>query len=234
VAAIGGRAQQVVCGRLFAAAYEWLLRGSERAGLADRRRDLLTRARGATVEIGAGTGLNIAYYPDTVTELVLTEPSPYMARRLRTRAAQRERATRVVDAVGEKLPFPDASMDTVVATLVLCTVVDLAKTLSEIARILRPDGQLLFLEHVRSGDPRLAAQQDRWQRLWLLFGHGCHCNRDTARAIAAGHFTIERITYGQMPKAPRIVRPLIAGVAHPRAGAGTGWSATSDVDHRAF
>jgi SAM-dependent methyltransferase len=155
VAAIGGRAQQVVCGRLFAAAYEWLLRGSERAGLADRRRDLLTRARGATVEIGAGTGLNIAYYPDTVTELVLTEPSPYMARRLRTRAAQRERATRVVDAVGEKLPFPDASMDTVVATLVLCTVVDLAKTLSEIARILRPDGQLLFLEHVRSGDPRL-------------------------------------------------------------------------------
>ena len=228
--AIGERARRAVCGRLFAASYEWLLRGSERAGMADRRRDLLTRARGATVEIGAGTGLNLSFYPDAVTELVLTEPSPYMERRLRARAAQREPSTRVIEAGGEDLPFPDASFDTVVATLVLCTVVDPAKTLSEIARILRPDGQLLFLEHVRSSDPRLAAQQDRWHQLWLLFGHGCHCNRDTERAIATGHFTIEHITCGQMPKAPRIVRPLIAGVARPRLGAGTGRSAHSGAE----
>jgi SAM-dependent methyltransferase len=234
VIATGGRARQAVCGRLLAAGYEWLLRGSERAGMADQRRDLLIQARGTTVEIGAGTGLNTVYYPDTVTALVLTEPSPHMARRLRVRAAQRERSTRVIEAVGEKLPLPDASFDTVVATLVLCTVVDLAQTLSEIARILRPDGQLLFLEHVRSGDPRLAAQQDRWHRLWLLFGHGCHCNRATERAIATGHFTIERITYGQMPKAPRIVRPLIAGVARPRSRAGTDRSATSGAECSPF
>jgi len=122
VIAIGERARRAVCGRLFAASYEWLLRGSERAGMADRRRDLLTRARGATVEIGAGTGLNMSFYPDAVTELVLTEPSPYMERRLRARAAQREPSARVVEAAGEDLPFPDASFDTVVATLVLCTV----------------------------------------------------------------------------------------------------------------
>jgi SAM-dependent methyltransferase len=230
VIAIGSHARQAVCGRLFAASYDWLLRGSERAGMADQRSDLLTRAWGATMEIGAGTGLNVAYYPDTVTELVLTEPSPYMARRLRVRAAQQKQSTRVVEAVGEKLPFPDASFDTVVATLVLCTVADLAQTLSQIARILRPHGQLLFLEHVRSGDPRLAAKQDHWHRLWLLLGHGCHCNRDTERAIATGHFTIERIAYGQMPKAPKIVQPLIAGVARPRPRAGTDQSVTSGAE----
>ncbi|HET9257125.1 MAG TPA: class I SAM-dependent methyltransferase, partial [Pseudonocardiaceae bacterium] len=213
---IGGGACRAVYSRLFAAGYEWLLRGSERAGLAGRRGDLLTHARGATAEIGAGTGLNMGYYPDTVTELVLIEPSPHMARRLRARAAQRERPARVVDAAGENLPFPDASFDTVVATLVLCTVVDPAQTLSEIARTLRPDGRLLFLEHVRSDHPRLAARQDRWHRVWRLLGDGCHCNRDTERAIATGPFTIERITHGRMPKAPRIVAPLIAGIARPR------------------
>jgi SAM-dependent methyltransferase len=232
--AIGGRARQAVCGWLFAAAYDWLLRGSERAGMADRRRDLLTQAWGATMEIGAGTGLNAAYYPATVTELVLTEPSPYMARRLRARAAQQKQSTRVVEAVGEQLPFPDASFDTVVTTLVLCTVVDLAQTLSEIARILRPHGRLLFLEQVRSGDPRLAAKQDHWHRLWLLLGHGCHCNRDTECAIATGHFTIERIAYGQMPKAPKVVQPLIAGVARRRPGTGTDQPAPSGAEYSPF
>lgn len=214
---IGAGVCQAVYSRLFAAGYDWLLRGSERAGLAQRRRDLLTHARGATVEIGSGTGLNMAYYPNTVTELVLTEPSPHMARRLRVRVAQRERPTRVVDAAGEDLPFPDAGFDTAVATLVLCTVVDPARTLSQIARILKADGQLLFLEHVRSDDPRRVAQQDRWHGLWLLLGDGCHCNRDTERAIA-GPFTIEQITHEQMPKAPRIVEPLIVGIARPRPG----------------
>jgi SAM-dependent methyltransferase len=222
VVTVWGRAFRATYGRLFAAGYEWLLRGSELAGMAARRRDLLTQARGATLEVGAGTGLNVAYYPDTVTGLVLTEPSPHMARRLRARAAQRGRPTRVVEAPGENLPFPDASFDTVVTTLVLCTVADTARTLSEIARILKPDGQLLFLEHVRSSNPRLAARQDRWHCLWLLFGEGCHCNRDTERLIAAGPLTIEQITYGQMPKVPEIVQPLIAGVARPRPGVETG------------
>jgi ubiquinone/menaquinone biosynthesis C-methylase UbiE len=210
------RIYEATYGRLMASGYDRLLRGSERAGLADNRRDLLTHARGATLEIGAGTGLNLQYYPAAVTELVLTEPSPHMARRLRARADRWPRPAEVVEAPAEDLPFPEASFDTVVATLVLCSVTDPSRALSEIRRVLGPDGQLLFLEHVRSTDPKLAARQDHWHGLWLFFGAGCHCNRDTERILAATAFHIERITRGQMPKMPAIVQPLITGVARPK------------------
>ena len=210
------RFYEATYGRLVALGYDGLLRGSERAGLADSRRDLLAHACGATLEIGAGTGLNLRDYPAPVTDLVLTEPSPHMARRLRVRADRWARAARVVEAPAEDLPFPDTSFDTVVATLVLCSVADPARALSEIRRVLGPGGRLLFLEHVRSTDPRLAARQDRWHGLWLLLGAGCHCNRDTKRAIARAAFHIERITHGQMPKMPSIVQPLVSGVARPK------------------
>ena len=213
---VPARFYQATYGRLVALGYDGLLRGSERAGLADNRRDLLARARDTTLEIGAGTGLNLRYYPDAVTELVLTEPSPHMARRLRARADHWARATRVVEAPAEDLPFPAASFDTVVATLVLCSVADPSRALSEIRRVLRPDGRLLFLEHVRSIDPKLAARQDRWHGLWLLLGAGCHCNRDIERAISGAAFHIQRITHGHMLKMPAIVQPLVTGVARPK------------------
>jgi SAM-dependent methyltransferase len=209
------RIYQATYGRLMAFGYDGLLRDAERAGLADNRRDLLTHARGATLEIGAGTGLNLRYYPAAVTELVLTEPSPHMARRLRGRADHWARSARVVEAPAEDLPFPEASFDTVVATLVLCSVADTSRTLSEIRRVLAPDGRLLFLEHVRSTDPKLAARQDRWHRPWMVFGAGCHCNQDTERTIAEAGFHIERIAHGQMPKMPAIVQPLVKGIAAP-------------------
>lgn len=209
------RLYEATYGRLMAFGYDGLLRGSERAGLADNRADLLAHACGATLEIGAGTGLNLRYYPAPVTDLVLTEPSPHMARRLRVRAQRWPRSAHVVEAPAEDLPFPEASFDTVVATLVLCSVADPSRALSEIRRVLGPDGRLLFLEHVRSTDPKLAARQDRWHGLWLLFGAGCHCNRDTERTITEAAFHIERITSGRMPKMPAIVQPLVTGVARP-------------------
>src|SRR5512144_165946 len=210
-----GRLYDATYGRLFAAGYDWMLGDSEWAGLADLRRDLVARAAGATVEVGAGTGLNLSYYPDTVTELVLTEPSPHMARRLRARRTDLGRQAAVVEAPAERLPFAEASFDTAVATLVLCTVPDVAATLAEIRRVLRPDGRLLVLEHVRSVDPRLARWQDRWERPWRLVGAGCHCNRDIAGVVEAGGFSLERSLAGAMPKAPPIVRPLISAVARP-------------------
>jgi ubiquinone/menaquinone biosynthesis C-methylase UbiE len=124
----------------------------------------------------------------------------------------------VVEAPAEDLPFPEASFDTVVATLVLCSVADPSRALAEIRRVLASDGRLLFLEHVRSADRKLAARQDRWHGLWLLFGAGCHCNRDTERAIKGAAFHIERITHGQMPKMPAIVQPLVTGVARVLSG----------------
>ncbi|MDX6648648.1 MAG: hypothetical protein QOJ97_599 [Solirubrobacteraceae bacterium] len=212
-----GRVYEATWGRGFAALYDRMLAGTEDAGLRDRRRELLSEAGGTTLELGAGTGLNLDLYPAAVTELVLTEPSEHMARRLRERAAAEARAVEVVESPAERLPFPDDRFDTVVGTLVLCTVDDPARTLAEVNRVLRPGGRLLFLEHVRSDDPRVARWQDRLERPWRFMGAGCHCNRDTPTTLEASPLRVERLDHGELPKAPPIVRPLVAGraVAQP-------------------
>jgi SAM-dependent methyltransferase len=211
-----GRLYEATWGRLFAAGYDAFLGASERAGLHDERRRLLAAARGATVEIGAGTGLNLELYPPAVTELVLTEPSPHMAARLRARTSAAGRGT-VVEAPAERLPLDDDRFDTAVATLVLCTVPDPDAALREVRRVLRPGGRLLFLEHVRSREPRLARWQDRLETPWRLFGAGCHCNRDTQATIEAARLDVERVDRGELPKVLPLVRPMIVGSA--RAGA---------------
>jgi ubiquinone/menaquinone biosynthesis C-methylase UbiE len=208
-----GRLYDATWGRVFAACYDRALRASEEAGLADRRAGLLAQAAGRTLEVGAGTGLNLAHYPAAVTELVLTEPDPLMARRLRARAAGSGRRPEVIEAPAERLPFPDGSFDTAVLTLVLCTVPDPRAALAELARVLRPGGRLLFLEHVRSDDPGLARWQDRLHRPWRWFGDGCNCNRDTLAAIQASPLDVEEVDRGELPKAVPIVRPLIVGRA---------------------
>src|SRR5437763_3990116 len=124
--------------KVFAAGYDRFMAGAEKAGLRDMRRELLASARGRTLELGAGTGANVELYPDAVTELVLAEPAEPMARRLEAKHPQ---AT-VVHAGGEELPFADDSFDTVVSTLVLCTVRDPDATMREIDRVLKADGQL--------------------------------------------------------------------------------------------
>jgi ubiquinone/menaquinone biosynthesis C-methylase UbiE len=202
-----------IYGRLFAALYDRMLAGTERAGLSERRDNLLAGASGAVLEIGAGTGLNLEHYPDAVTELTLTEPEEPMARRLEEKLAASTRTGRVVRARAEDLPFADDSFDTVVCTLVLCTVSDPERALAEIERVLRPGGRFLFLEHVRSDDPRVARWQDRLHGIWLRFGHGCNCNRPTPALIGESRLTIEEIEHGELPKAPAIVRPLAAGRA---------------------
>ena len=202
--------------RIFAAIYDRQIQALEHAGLRDRRAALLGQARGRVLEIGAGTGLNLPHYGAAVDTLVMTEPEAPMARRLRERAAtlpHNAPPVEVVEAPGERLPFPDASFDTVVSTLVLCTVRDLPAALAEIRRLLAPGGRLLFLEHVRAEDPGLARWQDRLDPLWKRVGHGCRCNRDTAAALAAAGLDAERLDRGRLRKAAPIVRPTIEGVA---------------------
>jgi len=189
--------------------FVWL---AELVGMRSRRSVLVGNARGRVVEIGAGTGLNIAHYPDEITELVLTEPDAAMRRRLARRLQREGRGARIVDAPAERLPLADASVDTVVSTLVLCTVNDPERTLGEIARVLRPDGQLLFIEHVRANSRFLAACQDYLLRPWRSFAGGCHCNRATVELMRACGFTIaadEDVWRGM----PAIVHPLILGRA---------------------
>ena len=203
-------------GRIFAAFYDRMLKGTEEAGLADVRRRMLSRASGRVVEIGSGTGLNLEHYPRTIEELVCTEPEEPMARRLERKAQEGDLPVRVVHAPGEGLPFDDDTFDTAVSTLVLCTVEDPEQSLREIARVLKPGGTLIFVEHVRAQDPKLAKWQDRFHPLWLRFGHGCNCNRPTLDTIEAGPFQVESHERGEVPKAPPIVRPLLTGVAIAR------------------
>jgi SAM-dependent methyltransferase len=204
-----GRIYDATWGRLFAFGYDWFLSGTEKAGLRDMRRELLAEASGRTLEVGAGTGLNADLYPDAVTELVLSEPDRFMAAKLRAKHPSAE----VIEAPGESLPFEDDSFDTVALTLVLCTVPDPPAALREIARVLKPGGRFLFLEHVRADDVKLARWQDRLERPWCLFGDGCHCNRDTLATIEASPLTVEQTAGGSLPKAPPLVRPLLRGVA---------------------
>jgi ubiquinone/menaquinone biosynthesis C-methylase UbiE len=198
---------------LFAALYDRMMASTERAGLADRRAGLLAQARGETLELGAGTGLNLRHYPAAVTSLVLAEPDTAMARRLRRRAAEAARAVEVVEAPAERLPFPDARFDTTVVTLVLCTVSDPGRALDEIARVLKPGGRLLFVEHVRAPGGRLATWQDRLERPWGWVAGGCHPNRDTLATLEASALSVESVEHGALPKSPPLVRPLVAGTA---------------------
>jgi ubiquinone/menaquinone biosynthesis C-methylase UbiE len=197
--------------RFYAATYDILNGPAERAGLHQQRHDLLAQATGATIEIGAGTGLNLPHYPPAVTRLALIEPDPHMTRRLRRRVARSGRDAEIINATAGQLPLPDASFDTAVVIFALCSVPDEQTALGEITRVLAPDGRLLFLEHVRSADPEIAAKQDKMPFPYPLIG--CHPNRDTLQEIEASPLTVESIRSGELPKAPKIERPMIIGAA---------------------
>jgi ubiquinone/menaquinone biosynthesis C-methylase UbiE len=197
---------------LFALLYDRMTRKSEEAGMGAMREELLAGAGGRVLEIGGGTGANLRFYGDKVESLVVTEPEAAMLRRLQRKAVDEASRAEIAQASAERLPFADASFDTVVSTLVLCGVDDQVQAVREIRRVLKPGGRLLFLEHVRSGDPDLARFQDRINWLNRLMVD-CDCNRSTLTTIKAEQFTIESLEHAEMPKAPKFVRPAIVGSA---------------------
>lgn len=208
-----GKLYDATWGRLFAAVYDRGLKGTEDAGLREMRRETLRAAHGRTIDLGAGTGANLGLFPEAVTEFVLAEPDPHMLKKLQAKVGGSGVDVSVVEASAERLPFEDSSFDTAVFTLVLCTVPNPAAALAEAARVLRPGGRLLFVEHVRSQEPGLARWQDRLERPWRFLGDGCHCNRDTVANIEASPLTVDRVERGRLPKAPPLVRPLVRGSA---------------------
>jgi ubiquinone/menaquinone biosynthesis C-methylase UbiE len=204
-----------------AALYDRMLARAESAGLSDRRADLLAGLRGDVLEIGAGTGLNLARYPSSPDRLVLVEPDPHMARRLRDRVAavSRDFPVEVIDGSAEALPFDDASFDTVVSTLVLCTVDSPERAAAEIARVLRPGGELRLIEHVRDPHSHTRARfQDLFERPWGWVAGSCHPNRDTAATLAAAGFDTSGLEPGELEGSAPLVKPLIAGRAIPPTG----------------
>jgi ubiquinone/menaquinone biosynthesis C-methylase UbiE len=205
--------------RLFATYYPALVRRSDRAGQARTRERLLAHAEGATLEIGAGSGANLPWYPKAVTELVLADPSPYMLDHLRSELASIPEwpgggIVSLVRAGFPSLPFDDASYDTVVVTYVLCSIADVPGALAEIARVLRPQGRLLFMEHVRAADGSLLGSvQDLVQRPHRLIADGCRPNRRTEGLLRASPLTVAWLERGEQPSAAPTVRPTIMGVA---------------------
>jgi ubiquinone/menaquinone biosynthesis C-methylase UbiE len=199
---------------LLATVYDWSMREVERACLAQWRAEIVAPLAGDVLEVGAGTGLTLRHYPPAVMRLVVAEPDRHMRARLAQRAAESGRAVEVSDAGLEKLPWPEASFDAVVSTLVLCTVPDVPRALAEIHRVLRPGGVLAFLEHVAADE---GSARFRWQRrfepLWKRLTAGCHLTRRTAAAITEAGFEHVRLTEDGMRKAMPLVRPVIRGLA---------------------
>ncbi len=206
-----------IWGRVFASMYDRMMASTERDGLGAHRAALIATASGDVLEIGGGTGVNLDHYGPGVTSLTITEPEPPMVKRLQGHIAQRRPDARLLRAPAEDLPFADDSFDTVVSTLVLCTVDDQPRALRELRRVLRPGGRLLFIEHVRSEDPKIARWQDRLLSFNVRVGHGCHCNRPTLDGIHAAGFEVAELKRDTLKHAPPIVRPLIVGVGVPQS-----------------
>jgi len=202
-----------IWGHVFAAMYDRMLGKTERAGLGEHRRALLAGAAGDVLEIGGGTGANLQYYGDTVRSLTIVEPEKPMLRRLEQHIEQSGRQAKALRAPAEDLPFNDASFDAIVSTLVLCTVDDVPRALRELCRVLRPGGKLLFIEHVRSDDEKLARTQDRMLPINVRIGHGCHPNRRTLDSIRDAGFEVTSLEHDTLKHTPKFIRPLIVGVA---------------------
>jgi SAM-dependent methyltransferase len=198
-----------------AAVYDGFMRPMEDACGHAWRSELLGDLRGSVLEVGAGTGRNLDHYPRELERLVLLEPDPHMARRLRKRLATSPFAGRaeVLESELAGAGLSPGSFDVVVSTLVLCSVPDVPAALATMRGLLRPGGELRFLEHVASDDPSRLAWQRRLEPLWKRIAGGCHLCRHTEASIEAGGFRLERVERASARKALPIVRPTVRGVA---------------------
>ncbi len=191
--------------------YDLVARGAERGEMGDRRSALLGDLEGVILEIGAGTGANLRHYR-RATRVVALEPDPRMARRLPAKLAEATVPVEPVTGRAEQLPFADGDFDAVVSTFVLCSVADPAVVLAEIRRVLKPDGRLVLLEHVR-GTGRTAVWQDRLTGVHRKLAGNCHLNRDTRSAVAAAGFDAALVEPVPIPGSHRLVCDGIQGVA---------------------
>jgi ubiquinone/menaquinone biosynthesis C-methylase UbiE len=195
--------------------YDRAMAGVEAACLAEWRQALVSQATGAALEIGAGTGANLPFYPPEMTSLVVSEPDDNMRQQLLQKLshADSDHISASPDTA-EALSAPDNAYDTVVLTLVCCSVGNLDAALAEIHRVLKPTGKFIFLEHVGAAE---GSSRRKWQNrvtpVWRKVAGNCHLNRDTEQAILRAGFTFQSIERESMRKAVSLVRPTIRGVA---------------------
>jgi SAM-dependent methyltransferase len=214
--------------RFFAHRYDGFMAPVERRALAAVRRALLSQVHGRVLEIGAGTGANLPFYPAGVCPLI-SEPDSEMRHELRPKLASCPSSVptpRLIATVAERLPFEDGCFDFVVATLMLCSVEDPRSACEEIRRVLEPGGRLVFMEHVR-GNGRRGTCQDHLQPIWSKIGCGCHPNRDTPAILREAGFEFDELhnfdPFEGLSRPvhflTRIVLPFVWGIAQIREGA---------------
>ena len=199
---------------LFARLFDRLSPLMERE-VGEHRDELLAGLTGRVVEIGAGNGVNFGHYPPTVEEVVALEPERYLRAKAQEAAGAVALQVIVRDGVADPLPLDTDEFDAAVASLVLCSVPDAGPALAELRRVLRPGGELRFLEHVRSDSPRKARIQERLDSsgVWPRLGGGCHCSRDTVAAIEAAGFAVERVRSFDMGPGWLHTNPHVLGLA---------------------
>lgn len=183
--------------------------------IGDQRERLLAGLSGRVVEVGAGNGMNFRHYPLTVEEVVALEPEPYMRTKAERAARKAPVRVRVLDGAADELPLEPGSVDAAVASLVMCTIPDVPGALAEMQRVLKPGGELRFLEHVRSDRPRNARIQrfSDSSGIWPLLGGGCHCSRDTVASIKTAGYTVERLDSFNLGASWWVTNPHVLGLA---------------------
>lgn len=202
-----------MCQWLMAKFYDRIMQDAEDKGLREWQKSLLENVSGDVLELGAGTGANLPFYPQAVKHLILSEPSSFMRQQLKQKLPS-QLSIEISSDEAECLTLPDQSVDVVVCTLVLCSVKNPEKALSEIYRVLRPNGKLFFIEHVlATNNPKRANWQKRLALLWKYVADGCHINRGTEQMMQNAGFQFLEIERQSMRGVPAIVRPSIRGVA---------------------
>jgi len=197
---------------VIAAIYDRMRRSEERGFFGSLRDEIVGLADGTVLEVGIGTGLNFSHYRQAaVQRLYAVEPDPHMRRQAERRAAKVSFPVEFMEGTAQQLPLPDHSVDTLVATLLLCSVENPEQAGREMRRVLKREGKLLFIEHVRAAERRRAAIQDCLTPLWRRIAGNCHPNRASVHLLARAGFDVRetrRISAG-MP----LDRPIVAGIA---------------------
>lgn len=167
------------------------------------RQRTLSGATGRVLEVGFGSGLNLPFYGTAAREIIGLEPSPALLAMARSASHRSSRAPILMEGSAEAIPLESATVDTVVTTWTLCTIPRAIEALREMRRVLRPGGELLFVEHGLSPDERVRRWQDRLTPLWKRIGGGCHLNRPIRTLIERGGFTLHHLDTGYAPRGPR-------------------------------
>ncbi len=184
-----------------------------RPNMMEQRGVTLAEARGDVLEIGFGTGLNLDFYPEAVQRLTILDPAKLLPKKVAQRIKNARMPVEKSDLDAERLPFDAGRFDYVVSTWTLCTIPDVAAALTEVRRVLKPGGKLLFIEHGRSDDDQVARTQDRWNGVQQIIGVGCNMNRPIDRLIDQAGLEIDRMERFLMPKSPRVLAELYRGSA---------------------